>query len=82
METEQLFISCGPKQQWRNNIVYAVFIFLEVGIFLFGFQGFFFTYDLFKRFTFLLVDAENLSEGVQSGRLFQSGQLCRVAGCR
>lgn len=42
-----------------------VFIFLELvfSFLIFKCLGVFFIYNLFKRFTFLLVNAENLSEG-------------------
>ncbi len=54
-----MFISVVKNQRRRNNIVYAVFIFLELVFFLI-FNSFF-IYNLFKRFTFLFVKAENWS---------------------
>lgn len=62
------------------NIVSAVLIFLELVSFFF----LFFTYYLFKRFTFILVRAENLGEGSSfvggwGGELFQPGELQDLA---
>lgn len=60
-------------QRWWNNILSAVLIFLELVFFL-TLSLFFFTSNLFKSFTFVLVGAEAWGGGAESE------QLCRVAG--
>jgi len=71
MEAQQLFISVVKNNDDEKTLFMLYLSSLD------WYSNFFFTYNLFKRFTFLLVKAENLNEGFSQGDCFGRDSCAR-----